>query len=158
MKGIQTFINSHKKGCTIGVIAFFLVLIIFFTIFFIIPSLGTNNYGNRLDGIEKHKISTSSIKEIKDSLNSEAGVTKVTYHNEGRILNFTITVNSDTKLDTAKEYAAKVLDGISKKNLKYYDVQVFLDSDSDSTIYPVAGYKHKTSDELIWGNVGGSSE
>lgn len=158
MKGIQSFINKHKKGCIIGVIVFFLILIVFFTIFFVIPSFGNNNYGNRLDGIEEHKISSSTVDKIKDEIKSKEGVTKVTYHNEGRILNFTITVDGNTKLDTAKEYAEEVIKGISKKNLKYYDVQVFLDSDENTTDYPTAGYKHKTSDKLIWGNVGGSSE
>jgi len=122
MKGIQSFIKKHKKGCIIGTILFFLILIVFFTIFFIIPSFGSNNYGNRLDGIEDHKISTSTVDKIKDEIESKEGVNKVSYHNEGRILNFTITVNGDTKLDTAKEYAKEVIKGIDEKDLKYYDV------------------------------------
>jgi len=158
MKGIKSFIKKHKKGCIIGTIVFFLLLLVFFTIFFIMPSFGNNNYGNRLDDIENHKVSSSSINEIKDNLNSKEGVKKVTYHNEGRILNFTIKVDGDTKLDSAKEYAKEVIDGISKKNLKYYDVQIFLDSDENTTDYPTAGYKHKTSDDIVWGNVGGNSE
>ncbi len=158
MKGIKKLINQHKKGCIIGVVVFFCIVIAFFTIFFIIPSFGSNKYGDRLDGIENYKISSSSINEIKDNLTSKEGVTKVTYHQEGKILNFTIKVSGDTKLDTAKEYAKEVLDGISKKNLKYYDIQIFLDSDDNTNDYPIAGYKHKTSDEIIWGNVGESSE
>jgi len=158
MKGIQSFINNHKKGCIIGVSVFFIILILFFTIFFIIPSFGNNNYGNRLDGIENHKVSSSTINKIKDGIEEKEGVTKVSYHNEGRILNFTIKVDGNTKLDTAKEYAEEVIKGISKKNLKYYDVQVFLDSDENTTDYPTAGYKNKNAKKLVWGNVGGSSE
>ena len=119
MKDIQSFINKHKKGCIIGITIFFVILIGFFTIFFIIPSFGNNNYGNRLDDIENHKISSSTINEIKDEVKNQDGVTKVSYHNEGRILNFTITVDGNTNLETAKEYANEVIKGISKKNLKY---------------------------------------
>jgi len=98
------------------------------------------------------------LNKIKDGIEEKEGVTKVSYHNEGRILNFTIKVDGNTKLDTAKEYAEEVIKGISKKNLKYYDVQVFLDSDENTTDYPTAGYKNKNAKKLVWGNVGGSSE
>lgn len=158
MKGIQSFINEHKKGCIIGVCAFFLILIIFFTIFFIIPSFGNNVYGNRLDGIKDHEIQSSTVKKIKNKIKSQEGVTKVSYHQEGKILNFIITVDGNTKLETAREYAEEVIKGISKKNLKYYDIQVFLNSDENTTVYPTAGYKSNKEDKLIWGNVGGSSE
>lgn len=158
MKGIKNFINKHKKGCIIALVTFIILVLAFFTIFFVIPSFGNNNYGNRLDDIENHKISSSSITEIKDNIQSKEGVNKVTYHREGKILNFTINVSSTTKLEDAKEYASNILDGISKKNKKYYDIQIFLTTDDDSEIYPTAGYKHKTSDEIVWGNVGEQSE
>lgn len=158
MKDMKKFINTHKKGCIIATIGLFALLLVFFTIFFIVPAFGNNNYGHRLDGIENYKITNSVVNDIKDNITSKDGVSKVTYHNEGRILNFTITVDSDTKLEDAKGYANLVIEGISKKNLKYYDVQIFLDTKDDSDIYPIAGYKHKTSDEIVWGNVGGKSE
>ncbi len=157
MKNIEKFIQTHKKSCIIGLMVFLAIVIIFFTIFFIIPSFGSDNYGHRLDDIDKHKISNSSINEIKENINSKDGVDKVSYHNEGRILNFTIKVK-DVQLDKAKEYANLILEGISKKNLKYYDIQVFLDSDDNTKDYPIAGYKHKSSDTISWGNVGGTSE
>ncbi len=158
MKGIQNFIKNHKKGVIVGSIIFLIIIITLFTIFFIIPSFGSNNYGNRLDGIEDHKISNSTIDKIKDNIEEKEGVTKVTYHNEGRILNFTIKVDGNTKPETAKEYATEIIKDIKEKDLKYYDVQIFLDSDDNTNDYPTAGYKHKTSDDIIWGNVGGSSE
>lgn len=158
MKGIQKFVNKHKKGCIITVVGVFVLILVFFTIFFIMPSFGNDNYGDRLQDIEKHKITNNTINDIKDSLSEKDSVEKVTYHKEGRILNFTITVNENTKLEDAKSYANIVTDKISKKDLKYYDVQIFLDTKNDSNTYPIAGYKHKTSKEIVWGNVGGQSE
>lgn len=158
MKGIKKFVNSHKKGCIIGVSSFVAIVLIFFTIFFIVPSFGSNNYGDRLDGIEEHQISDSTVDEITENIKKEEGVSDVTYREEGRILNFTITVNKDLSLDKAKSYANLITDSISKKNQKYYDIQVFLNTKEDSDIYPIAGYKHKTADEFSWGNAGVSSE
>ena len=158
MKGIKNFVNKHKKGCIIGLVIFIAVVLIFFTIFFIIPSFGGNTYGDRLDGIEEHEISNSVVNEIEDNIKKENGVTDVTYREEGRILNFTITLEASTNLDDAKGYANLITDSISKKNQKYYDIQVFLNTEEDSEVYPIAGYKHKTSDEFVWRNVGETSE
>ncbi len=158
MKGIEKFFHTHKKSWIIGIVIVIVLLLIFFTIFFIIPSFGDNNYGSRLDGIEDHKVSSNSIKEIKENVSNQEGVTEVKYHQEGRILNFEITVDENVSLDKAKEYANTVLEGISKKNLKYYDVQVFLKSTENRSEFPTAGYKHKTADALVWANVGEESD
>lgn len=158
MKGISKFINKHKKGCIIGFIVFIAIILIFFTIFFIIPAFGNNTYGDRLDGIEEHQISNSTVKEIEESLQNEDGVINVAYREEGRILNFTIMVENDLNLDTAKGYTKLITDSISKKNQKYYDIQVFFNTKEDSDVYPIAGYKHKTSDEFSWGNAGVNRE
>ena len=156
MKGMKEFIHNHKKGCMIGGGLFFGILLVFFIIFFVVPAFGDNNYGPRLDDEDKYKISSSTINDIKDTVGSKDGVTKVTYHKEGRILNFTIKLEDSVKLDTAKTYAKEVTDKISKKNLKYYDVQVFLDSKGED--FPIIGYRAKGNDDFSWGNAGEQSE
>lgn len=156
MKGINNFIHNHKKGCMIGGGIFFGLILVFFIIFFIVPAFGSNNYGHRLDDEDQYKISSSNIDEIKDSVNSKEGVNKVTYHKEGRVLNFTIELEDNVALDTAKTYAKEITNKISKKNLKYYDVQIFLNSKAEA--YPIIGYHSKGSKDLSWGNVGEHSE
>lgn len=151
MEEIKKFVKEHKKGCTIGGIAF-LVLILVFFIFIVFPPLGNNNYGNRLDNESNYKVSNSKIDDIKDTISKEDGVNKITYHKEGRVLNFTIKLEDGIVLDTAKKYAEEITSKLSKKNLKYYDVQVFLDGKDES--YPIIGYHSKGSEEFSWGNVG----
>ena len=80
---------------------------------------------------------------------------KIDYHKEGRILNFTVTVDSNLGLDQAKEFVNTMIGEISENDQKYYDIQVFVVSNDKSDNYPIIGYKNKNSDNIIYGNVGG---
>jgi len=155
---MKNFIRKNKKGVIIAGIVLIVILLFLFVKLFLLSSIGNNKYGDRLDDIDKHKISGSTIDDIKDRISGKDGVEKVIYHQEGRILNFTITVDSGMKLDDAKTCGDIILDGIGKKNTKYYDVQVLIDTKDDSDVYPVIGYKSKNSDDITYGNAGGSSE
>ena len=148
---MKNFLSNHKGLFIIGVIVLFLVLIIGL-IFVVAPPISGNNYGDRLDGESKYKVSSSTIDDIKSSIGDSDGVKKVTYHKEGRVLNFTISLEDGVVLDTAKKYAEDIIGKLSEKNLKYYDVQVFLDGKDD--VYPIIGYHSKGSESFSWGNVG----
>ena len=158
MKGLQKFIHTHKKGCLITGGIILALLIILFTIFFIAPALKNNNYGDRLQGIENHKVSQSTINTIKQKLKNENGVTKVTYNIEGRILNFTVETDGSIDYESAKAYTKDITDNISSKNKKYYDIQIFLTSKENKEGFPNAGYKSKSSEDFSWGNVGETNE
>lgn len=158
MEKFIKFIKAHKKGSIIGGIVLIFVILLIILLMFMFPAIGDNNYGDRLDGIEDHKIAKTTISEIKDSITSKDGVDKVSYHNEGRILNFIITLDGSVDLDTAKGYADLVVDGLEKSDLKYYDIQVYLDSKEEKEGFPDVGYRHKTAKDFSWGNVGESSE
>ena len=156
MKKLNKLFKYNKIGCLIISGLFFGVVIAFFIMVFVVPSLGENNYGNRLDDSSKYKIESNNISDIKDTISSKDGVNEITYHKEGRILNFKIKVDNAVVLDTAKKYAEEIVNKIDKKNLKYYDVQIFLDAD-ESDIYPIIGYRAKGEESsLSWGNVGGN--
>lgn len=154
MKKINNLFKNHKIGC-LAISGLFLgILLTFFIIVFIMPSLGENNYGHRLDDESKYKLEKNVVDDIKSEISSKDGVNKVTYNKEGRILNFTIKVENDVVLDTSKKLAEEIISKIDKKSLKYYDVQIFLDAD-DSDKYPIIGYRAKGEESSIsWGNVG----
>ncbi len=154
---MKDFIKKHKKVCIVAGI-FILLLLLFFIIFFIIPLFGNNKYGDRLEDIEDYKVSKSTVNDIKDAVSSNDFVTDVDYHNEGRILNFIVTVNADTDINTAKGVSDAVLDGLSNKLKKYYDVEIYLNTKEDSEIYPVIGYHPKEAKKVSWSNVGEPNE
>ena len=93
----------------------------------------------------KARITESDLKENQM-------VSDVTFHNEGRILNFIITVSGDMKKDDAKALGEVVLEKIKDKDKEYYDIQVLIDSEEESDVYPIIGYKHKTEDAFDYGS------
>ncbi len=155
---MKKFFNEHKKQCIIGGIIFLAIFFIIIIWLFIVPVFSNNKYGDRLDGIEDHKISSSTIDEIENTLKENKQVSEVTYHNEGRILNFIITVSNDTKPEDAKALDDVILDKISDDDKGYYDIQILIDTEEENESYPIAGYKNKSSDDFVYGNEVESSE
>ena len=151
---MKNFLKAHKKGIKIGLLLFFVVLIVVCVWLFIIPTFKTNKYGDRLKDINKHKISNEVIKKIKDKANENESVKKITYHREGRILNFEVSVDPAYDVNQAKEFGNSLLGEISEDDRNYYDIQVLIYSDDKSDIYPIIGYKNKNSEGLNYGNAG----
>ena len=155
---MKKFIKEHKKQCIIGGIIF---LVLFFAIIiwlFIVPVFSNNKYGDRLKDIENHEISSSSIDKIENTLKENQQVKDVTYHNEGRILNFIITVSNEMTSDDAKKLCDTISENLSDDDKSYYDIQVLIDTEEENENYPIAGYKHKTEDKFEYGREVGSSE
>jgi len=151
MEKIKSFIQNHKRECLLGGVVF-IMLILVLLIFIIVPPISDNNYGDRLKGESKYKITNNKVNEIKNTISKEDGVDKVDYHKEGKVLNFTIKLEEGVVLDTGKKYADELISKLDKKNLKFYDIQIFLDGKDD--VYPIIGYHSKGSESIIWGNVG----
>lgn len=150
------FFNEHKKGIIVGALIFAVLIFIFFIIFFVVPSFGGDRYGDRLSEIKSYKVSSSTISDIKNTLKESEGVKDVTYNIEGRILNFIITFEDNYNLDSAKTVSNVIIEKIGEKNLKYYDVQIFLDAKGDN--FPMIGYHSKGSDTILWANAGDGNE
>ena len=155
---MKNFFKTHKKQCMIGGIAFLVIFFLILIWLFIVPVFSNNKYGDRLDGIEDHKISSDTVKDIENSLKENDKVTDVTYNNEGRILDFIITVSNDMSTDDAKKLGDTILDKISDDDKKYYDIQILIDTEEENENYPIAGYKHKSEDNFTYGNEVVSSE
>ena len=155
---MKNFFKTHKKQCMIGWIAFLVIFFLILIWLFIVPVFSNNKYGDRLDGIKDHKISSDTVKDIEDSLKENDKVTDVTYNNEGRILDFILTVSNDMSTEDAKKLGDTILDKISDDDKKYYDIQILIDTEEENDNYPIAGYKHKSEDNFTYGNEVGSSE
>ncbi len=155
---MKNFFKTHKKQCMIGGIAFLVIFFLILIWLFIVPVFSNNKYGDRLDGIKDHEISSDTVKDIEDSLKENDKVTDVTYNNEGRILDFILTVSNDMSTEDAKKLGDTILDKISDDDKKYYDIQILIDTEEENDNYPIAGYKHKSEDNFTYGNEVGSSE
>lgn len=150
MNKITGFIKKNKK-MTIGIAVVLIILFLLICIrIFIFPSAGDDVYGNRLKDIDNYKISKTDINEIKDELSDQTAVSKVSYSNEGRIITFIADLDTEIKTEDAKKYADIVSDKLSKKIKKYYDIQIIFNYKKNSKIYPIAGYKNKSSEDFVW--------
>lgn len=144
------FIKNNKLLVILLSVALVMLLTILIVIFSNLKS-GNNEYGNRLDNIEKYPISDEIITKIQTEISALDKVDSVTYNLEGRLINFVINVEDDLPLVDAQVYASKILEYFDEETKKYYDIQILIDSKSEeSTIYPIIGYKHKTSNMLVW--------
>ena len=146
----MSFIRKNKF--VIIAIGVFLILVVLgfqiATIFF--PEEGTALYGDRLDGIEEVELSNSKLTKIESNLKSDGAVKEADVSVAGKIVEVIITVQDDTSVDTAKALNTKVLDSLSNKEKKFYDIQIFVKKDSEATDFPIIGYKHHAKDTFSW--------
>lgn len=147
------FIRRHKF--TTCVIIIFLIIVIFGVAFlrFLLPNYSGDLYGNRLNGISSYEIDDTKIDEMKEAIGGTEGVVSVDYLLEGKLINITIKVKDEFDKEAAKNLASQTLTYFSDDEKGFYDIQVLISSeDQNSEKYPIIGYKHKTSESLVWSN------
>ena len=112
----------------------------------------TTKYGDRLEGIEKYKLSNTLEKDIQSVYENTASVDNVKVKTQGKIIYIDIAFKTAIKVDTAKSEAIKALDKIEEENLKYYDVQFVLTytGEDENSNFPIFGAKSANSLKVVW--------
>lgn len=138
---------KKNSSVIVGIIVFIAVLVGIFTVKSILSSdEPVAFYGTRLEGRKDVEISNDKKNKIKDKLKEN----KVSIRVAGRIINVTIKVNADTTLDSAKELGNKILEELSDKEKKYYDVQILIENDKNTNQFPIIGYKQHKKENISW--------
>ncbi len=149
----MNFLKKNPKlawSILIGIIA---LLVIFFIVIFILPMFGHNKYGNRLDGINKVKISSGTKNDMISVMEDSGKFDSVKFDLEGRIINIIAVAKEGVNKSDAKSAANGVISKLSSEQKEYYDIQIFLTQDGmDGKTYPYIGYKNKSSDKIVWTN------
>ncbi len=144
----MNFIKQNKG--TIIAVAIFVISVIFcvqvFHVFFTSDEKAL--YGNRLEGRDAVRISSTDKDKITEALKSE--VKKTTIRESGRIINVIITADDNATLEQAKALGTKVQEQLSAKQVKYYDIQVIIKKDVEANDFPIIGYKHHNKDNFSW--------
>ena len=142
---------KNNKGISIALIII-LVFIIgsFIMIRTFFPS--GNEYGDRLKGIDKVKFSKKEISELEEKISDRSKIKKVTVDIKGKLINIIITVEEDADLDDMKDYAKEKLELFDEDELKFYDIQFYINNVKEKEHYPAMGYKHKSKDDIKWSN------
>ena len=141
------FFKKHKN-LLISIIIFILVLLLALVSRKLLKN--TENkaiYGDRLKEVNvkvNEKDIESKLSDLKD------GVEDISVRKQGKIINITIVVNKDIDQDKAKEIGTNSLKAISEKQIKVYDIQIFIKKKTKDDKFPIIGYKNHARDNISW--------
>ena len=131
----------------IGVVIYELVKII-------LPDSSVSLYGNRQENTTK--ISNERLSKTVEVIRENNFINSANAYVGGvLIVNIVIDVKKDTKLLTIESMLDKVLAVYTDKEKADYDFQVFVtckEDTSEDSVYPIIGYKHKSSLAFKWAN------
>ena len=148
--------NYFKKNKWVLIPITIFVAIMVFAIVAILNLLIPNNskdlYGNRLEGIENYAISNDTVDAIKQSILDTNLVKSVEFDLKGKLVNFIIVVNDDVDRVNATGLSDKVLSGFDDNIKSFYDFQILINTEGESEIFPIIGYKHISSLNFVWTN------
>lgn len=107
-------------------------------------------YGNRLEGIDKVKISDTTKDDIVKNIEAVQKTDKVSVATQGKIINVTIVLKDETSRDDAKSLTDKILEKLTDEQKKYYDIQVLIKKNNDDAAFPIIGYHHHAKESFTW--------
>ena len=112
-----------------------------------------DKYGDRLNGIEEHKLSNTLSDDIKALY--ESGVESVSVDTKGKIIYVIMDVSDGVSKVDAQSYAIKALDVFSDDDKSFYDIQFMItckNASEETTTYPMEGYKNSNNTQVVWTN------
>ena len=102
MDKLKKWINKNKGLSVILLLSsIFLIIIIIIFVELLIGG-SSNKYGNRLEGIDEVKISSTTYEEVEKELTDTGLIEKVETRLQGKIVYTTIELKSDVTVDKAK--------------------------------------------------------
>ena len=135
------------------IIALVILIIFMFIIYqakeLFFPNEGKAMYGERLAG--KVEVKKATYEEMKNNVLEAAGVESVTHRISGRIINVTIVVEKDMKVEDARKLSDLVVKPFNDSQKGYYNFQIFVKKeDKEENNFPIIGYKHHNSTKFSW--------
>lgn len=143
---------KKNKLLIVAIIVFIIfILLVAGLLMLVTKGRGKGEYGERLNGIEDVKITSEIENEIIKTFENLDKVESAKYKLRGKIINVILTVSDDLDVETAKSYSAEILKILDEEQLKFYDIQIYYSSNTESSQnYPFIGYKNKSKEEFAW--------
>ena len=128
-----------------------MVVVVLILLSLIYINVFSSKKDNRYKDINKYKLTNNEINSVKDKIKEIDEVKKVDIYIDSKIIKIVVKLDMNVDFETIKNVANETLNDFSEKNLAYYDVEFFVDTNSEeSEIYPKIGYKFKTNSEFSW--------
>lgn len=150
MEKIKKWINKNKGLAILLLLTIIFVIILLIIFIELLVGGSSNKYGNRLDGIDKVKISNETYESVKKEVEDTELVEKVETRLQGKIVYTTIELKDGITVEKAKEIATNTLDNYSEDELKYYDFSFFLKWKGEEKDTVITGNKHHNLDSITW--------
>ena len=126
-------------------------LIILILLILIYNNLFKSSSSSRFKDLDKYELTDSEVSDVKSTFDNLDNLNKVSVYIKSKIIRIYLVLNDDVELKKVAELADSSINKISEKNLKYFDVEIFIESlNKESTVYPKIGYKHKSQTKFTW--------
>ena len=155
MKKIKRFYQEHRIFTILmAVVLVCMVLIITVLVQCFYVGNGSDKYGNRLEGIEKYKITESRQKDFENNIANNDKVESTDIKITGKIIYITMQIKPGVTLIEAESIALKSLETFSEKEQSFYDFNITLKQNSTdkSDGFIISGAKNKNGSGLNWNN------
>ncbi len=113
-----------------------------------------SSYGNRLEGIEKNKITSTIKNKYISTLEENELVNEATVRTSGKVVYIKIKFQADITLIEAKSIAVASLTNLTENILGYYDLNFTLTSpeSENSEGFTIMGSKKNETTNIAWNN------
>lgn len=154
MKKIKKFYREHRIFIilmTVVLVCAILIVTVLIQCFYV---GGKDKYGNRLEGIEKYKISESRQSDFENNTANNDKVKSVDMMITGKIIYLTFQFEETTDLETAKELANVSLKEFSDEEKDFYDIMITMKKNSSEKIegFLISGAKNAKRPTIVWNN------
>ena len=140
-----------KKKTVKCILLVAVVIFVFILILSIYNNLFAGGESLRYKDINKHKLTNNEINSVKDKVNELDNIKDIDVYIDSKIIKIVIKLEEDINFEDIQNKANEVISSFSEKNIKYYDIEFFVDSlNKKSEIYPQIGYKFKTNETFSW--------
>ena len=131
--------------CFLALVVIVILMYIFFSVF-----LGSNGkYGNRLEGIEKVKLTNKDFDKVEDWIKDTKTVESASIRLVGRIIYVDIIFNKDADKNGAKSLAGGTLNKFEDDETAFYDFEFILSQNKDDG-FKLVGTKSPKINDISW--------
>ncbi len=148
---MKLYLKRHKKTIILLVIFALLLVLTLKLKDILIPNEALFNYGSRLNERDQYPIDENIYKKIDEEYAKNANVKEVSHREQGKIINFFITVDDKVSVADAKKIGDVVIAQFDARSLSYYSIQVYvLKTNKELNNFPIVGMKNPKAEGLIW--------
>lgn len=154
MKKIMPIIKKNKKKIIIIAVVLIVFLVLIIGLFRAIKHLSinrrTSEFGERCELTENIEITPSRKSEVRAAVEEHEGMKMSNRDNnpisvECNLIKIFVLVDDETTRAQVREMSLVILEVFSEEELRFYDIQLMVDSDNEeSTIFPMIGMRHKS--------------